>query len=115
MQTEYSMEMLKKLTSAYGLDFVDGGKEKIDFFFTDSVSMDALAEKEKEKLRKDKTEICLLQNPMTESISDKGVTVINKSLYSLNFCQAVNRDRQGLSAEEENVLNFTAPDGGSLL
>lgn len=112
MNTKYAMDMLKKLVSSYGLDFT-GEKAKCDFFFTDS--MDLLTREEKELLQNNNTTICLLQNPMIESIMDTDVTVLNKPLYSLNFCQIINNDMQGLVTEEENVLNFTAEDANILL
>ncbi len=112
MKTQHAMNMLKKLVSGYGLEFVEDSA-KSDFFFTDS--MDLLTGEEKERLQNSKTTVCLLQNPMTENIMDAESTVLNKPLYSLNFCQIMNHDLQGLSTDEENIMNFTAEKANILL
>jgi CheY-like chemotaxis protein len=52
---------------------------------------------------------------MLDSVWNTDEVSLNKPLYSLNFCQAVNRDTQRKEGEADENLNFTAKDAKILL
>ncbi len=103
-------ENFQKLVEVYGLRAVDfeavfNGKEHADMIFTDNADV----------LTFDcDTKLCVLQNPMRQNLSDKQATLINKPLYSLNFCQAVNGEAIAVDNEKE-VLCFIAPEAKVLI
>lgn len=112
-------ENFMRLAETYEVEVVPAkelyrGEKKADFFFTDLASYqkygkDMLAQAQEEN------QICVLQNPMLESLRDTEVTVVNKPLYSLNFCQTLKREHQAGFAHVAHVLDFKAPDADVLL
>ena len=80
----------------------------VDFLFTDGVAYRELAP-EIFSAKEAEQEICILQNPMTESMNVDGAIVVNKPLYTLNFCQVINHETTAAFVETDNVMNFTAP------
>lgn len=89
-------------------------KEALDYFFTD-VSGYAQLEREIEQYREQLGEICVLQNPMLEECAADGVTLLNKPLYSLNFCQAINHEMPEFGEATEEYRSFTAPEASVLI
>ncbi len=111
-ENHYLEESLIRLSGKYGVSTVkyeedteisEGVERK--YFFTDSLRK--IDNSKLEELKKAGAEICLLNNPMLESLKGNGYRVINKPLYSLNFCQILNDD---LSERGRYELDFTAPD-----
>ena len=51
--------------------------------------------------------LCVVQNPMYNDCAGKKVTLINKPLYSLNFCQVINGETITVSTEKD-LLCFVA-------
>lgn len=86
---------------------------KIDAFFTDDPG--AVSKAERKQLEAWKTTFCILQNPMQQNLSGEQATLINKPLYSLNFCQIINHEELSFNEEKENLMNFTAPDARILI
>ena len=119
VQSPYLEDALKKLVAVYSLDYVEyeEAKEKqlqIDYLFAeDTTYMEAKLELS--QLQNDKTEICVLHNPMQKNIWDNDVTAVNKPLYSLNFCQVLNHEMQNNFVKAEGYLNFAAPDAKVLI
>ncbi len=52
---------------------------------------------------------------MTESMNVDGAIVVNKPLYSLNFCQILNREELGGFDQTDDYMNFTAPKAKILI
>lgn len=112
-------ETLHKLVSQYGLtevmeeDLQQNGQQA-DYLFTDTKTF---ADKENVifTMVDDPQCICVLQNPMRQQFTDSRVTVMNKPLYSLNFCQAINREKQVGFLGTSGELNFVAPEAKILL
>lgn len=107
----------KKLVQAYGIKTVDfnavwDGSAKANIVFTDNAEM--LTMDMCEKMRNCETRLCVLQNPMQQNLSDTRAMLINKPLYSLNFCQVLNGETVVLEKEEE-ALSFIAPDAKLLI
>ncbi len=103
-------EQLERLAAAYGVDCFCADDEldrSPDVLMLDSA--DRISGEEKKRREEAGTEICVLQNPMLENFMDHGVAVINKPLYSLNFCQLINGDELVYRSAGEETLNFTAP------
>lgn len=57
----------------------------------------------------------MLQNPMRENVWNEQVTVVNKPLYTLNFCQVINHETTAVFVETDNVMNFVAPQAQILI
>ncbi len=86
---------------------------RIDAFFTDDPG--AVSEAERRQMEVWKTTFCILQNPMQQNLSAQQGTLINKPLYSLNFCQIINHEEISFNEEKENIISFTAPDAKILI
>ncbi|MBE5888539.1 MAG: response regulator [Lachnospiraceae bacterium] len=110
-------EQFARLAKAFELNLISS-EEMVDstrpvtIFFTDDVKL--LTPEESMKLEIWKTKTCVLQNPMRQNLSGMPVTLINKPLYSLNFCQAMNGETIVVENEKE-VLCFIAPDAKILI
>lgn len=116
IENVHMLTELRKLTKAYGVRLLEGKEatEPVDFWFYDEKSyLDSREEIEKQK--KDGATICLLQNPMLENVLDEHVELVNKPLYSLNFCQVLNREHREVQKELESFLDFTAPKAKILI
>lgn len=87
--------------------------KKIDAFFTDNPG--SVSAEERRQLDAWKTTFCILQNPMQQNMSEEQGTLINKPLYSLNFCQVINHEEITFSEEKEDVTSFAAPDAKVLI
>ncbi len=115
---ELILRQYEKLVSEYGvcdikLEQAVLEQKKIDTFFTDdpgSVSME-----ERRQLEEWKTSFYVLQNPMQQNLSGEHATLIHKPMYSLNFCQAINREEISYNEEKEREISFTAPDARILI
>lgn len=115
-ENPYLTECLKRLAEVYGVAFVPPERaldERVDCFFTDEKAL--LNEEERSLLKNRGTVLCLLQNPMTKKELETDVYVVNKPLYSLNFCQVVNRERAAAATGEAELLNFKAPTAKVLI
>ncbi len=113
---EVVKEQLKNLAASYRVDCfsVDERPETIaDFLITDSA--DAVSEEERKRWEEAGGTVCVLQNPMLENLSDKKLMIINKPLYSLNFCQLINGEELVYKSAAEEELNFTAPQARILV
>jgi len=112
----YSEEALIRLSKEFNIrtkkyeGSVDEGREK-KYLFTDCLKrIDAAATKE---LKEKDVEICVLINPMLESLEDNGFRAVNKPLYSLNFCQIINDELNNRGGRVD--MDFIAPDARILV
>ncbi len=115
---------LKRLSDHYGMFYMDydevykTAKEEgifaVDFLFTDGAAYHELAP-EILSAKTEENTICILQNPMTESVDARGMVVVNKPLYSLNFCRILNREEVGGFGQADDYMNFTAPQAKILI
>lgn len=113
----FIQEQYDKLVQTYGVKTVEfdkvwSGEAKADIVFTDDAEM--LSIDLCEKMKRCSTRLCVLQNPMRQNLSDKKALLVNKPLYSLNFCQVINGENIALEKEEE-VLSFMAPEAKILI
>lgn len=102
-------EQLMKLADEYGIECVDmddSAERTVDYVITDN--MDHITGTESAK-------VCVLQNPMLETISNMSVIVINKPLYSMNFCQLINGEEQVFVRTSTEEQKFTAPQAQILV
>ncbi len=109
-ENKYLEQSLVGLSRKYGIrtEKYEGEipeEEGEKYLFTDSLRK--FDNSELDKLNNNGVDICVLNNPMLESLNGNGYRVINKPLYSLNFCQILNDD---LSERGRYELDFTAPD-----
>lgn len=86
---------------------------RLDAFFTDEPG--SISVEERKQMEEWKTTFCILQNPMRQNFSGEQGTLINKPLYSLNFCQVINHEEVSFNDEKEDVTCFTAPDARILI
>lgn len=111
----YLQENFERLVRAYGIepiapDVMAKDRPHVDFLFTDTLVYEEHKDAIHGSLLGDK-QICVLQNPVQEALRDAKVMVMNKPLYSLNFCQAIRREGQVTYAGTSEALNFKAPGG----
>jgi len=110
-------EQYQKLVTTFGLKTVQfenvySKEAHATIVFTDDI--DILTTDVCRRMSEYKTKLCVLQNPMKQNLSDKQATLINKPLYSLNFCQTINGETI-TSDEEKEALCFVAPDAKILI
>ena len=115
---ELILRQYEKLVSEYGvcdikLEQAVLEDQKVDTFFTDDPG--AVSMEERRQLEEWKTTFCILQNPMQQNLSGEHATLIHKPMYSLNFCQAINREEISYNEEKEREISFTAPDARILI
>ena len=120
MGDERILEQLKNLAEGYGLRYVDcyearDSDERVDFFFVDESIYQELKEGVEKYFVSNGTELCVLQNPMRETVWNEQALVINKPLYTLNFCQVINHETTAAFVETDNVMNFIAPQAQILI
>ena len=109
-------EQIAAMAGAYQISCTEWGKdagEQADFLITDSIQ--SISEEERKRLHDSHGMFCVLQNPMLENVAGKDVTVINKPLYSLNFCQLINHEELVYQSAVEENMNFTAPQASILV
>lgn len=115
---------LRRLSDHYGMFYMeydevyqkakDEGFLAVDFLFTDGTAYHEIAP-EIFAAKTEENTICILQNPMTESMDAPGMLVVNKPLYSLNFCRILNREEVGGFGQADDYMNFTAPQAKILI
>lgn len=121
MKNDIAMDVLRGLCDSYGLPFVsdilsgvsEGGRL---YYFTDCYQQ--LSEEEKFFLFDNKAVIYNLSNPMIEEELAEGTQMLNKPLYSYNFCQAIvggDETQAEEEKEEVEVTTFTAPEARILV
>ena len=86
---------------------------RLEAFFTDEPG--SVSSEERRQMEEWKTTFCILQNPMRQNFSAEQGTLINKPLYSLNFCQVINHEEVSFNDEKEDMSCFTAPDARILI
>ncbi len=112
--SNFAGEQFERLTGQYDVRYA--GEElqpDMDFFFTDDEAY--LAQDFVKEMLEENVTVCFLQNPMHMMLHQDYVTTINKPLYSLNFCQTLNREASGGQVQVEEYINFTAPEAEVLL
>lgn len=116
IDNKFVREQLQRLAALYSVECVDFDAHpprEVAFLISDNE--DKITPEHREMLEKAGGVLCLLQNPMMENISESNVTVLNKPLYSLNFCQLLNREKQVSQSVEDDVLQFVAPQAKILV
>lgn len=120
MRDERILMQLQTMAEEYGLCYVDCYEAKengqdADFFFVDEAMYQEVKGSIEEYFTSHGAQLCVLQNPMKENVWDKQVTVINKPLYSLNFCQVINHETTANFVETDHAMNFIAPQAQVLI
>lgn len=110
-------EKYDALVQAYGITHMDVAdaeqeKQRLEVFFTDDYW--SIKDEEMSLFQKWNTRICVLHNPMCQDFSDIQATLVNKPLYSLNFCQVLNNEDVSFETEE-HVSCFIAPQARVLV
>lgn len=114
------LDNLKDLVAEYGLSYIDcKDAEKsgaaVDFIFVDASVYAEVRDNIEKYFTSRGAELCILQNPMLGGARYDKATVINKPLYSLNFCQAINHETNLSLNAADNEMNFIAPDADILI
>lgn len=122
VENSWLKESLYKLCGQYSVDvedyrremaeYVEKDKEHI-FLFTDSIGL--MEPYEEKSLSDSGVRICVLRNPVSgDPVDEKGRILINKPLYSLNFCQVLNGAASYVKGGEGEP-DFTAPEARILI
>ncbi len=112
-------DTLIKLCSDHDVRYVPfsdvlDGKEEADIIFLDSKTHELYEGFVEDPAISEKTRHIIIKNPMTED-PDSSEYSVNKPLYSLNFCQAVNRDTITAFETHAETVNFIAPKAKILI
>ncbi len=112
-------ENFKSLIASYGLQYIpykgiENSDVSVDYLFVDS---DIL------KQETDLLEGCanrienlvVLRNPLRTNLEIQNAHMLNKPLYSLNFCQTINQETLEMEVVADGGFSFTAPDAHILI
>lgn len=118
MRSEGAQEVLYDLVEKYHLTYSECNFEcvenhKIDFFFTDQLNL--VSDEMLERMKDKGTTLCAVLNPMADASWDKEALVINKPLYTLNFCQVINGEKASAGTTTQQVICFSAPEAKVLI
>lgn len=113
-------ESFRKLAKEYGFEYVDFDSFKnsdmtVGRFFADIKAYNSLKDEISDYTDRI-SELCIIRNPLKSEkpISNEKyyqkVTYVNKPVYSLNFCNAVNHEVAASKSDTANEFDFTAPD-----
>ena len=114
------LENLKTLANGYGLDYIDCKEAEksdtaVDFIFVDASVYAEVKDNIEKYFTSRGAELCILQNPMLGGTRYDKATIINKPLYSLTFCQAINHETSLSLNASDSEMNFIAPDADILI
>lgn len=115
--SEVLSEQVKRLSKQYEIDFVDFedikmADGKITYLFTDEVNYQRVSDEYSDYV----VNICILQNPMMAKHWADDVIVVNKPLYTLNYCQILNQEHEMVVGEAiHNDYSFIAPEANILI
>ena len=116
---EYLKSSILQLAAAYRVECIDFETEAektdntVDFIITDCKSI--VSDAERTRLAPDTGRLCHLQNPMIGACSDKAAIVVNKPIYSLNFCQLLNHEETSYNSAFKGEKHFVAPQARILI
>lgn len=113
-------ESFRKLAKEYGFEYVDFESFKnsdmtVGRFFADIKAYNGLVNEISDYTDRI-SELCIIRNPLKSEkpISNEKcyqkVTYVNKPVYSLNLCNAVNHEVAASKSDAENEFDFTAPE-----
>jgi len=124
MAYEGSRQILEKLCSYYSnIHFVDPESvlkqklDRLDYVFVDRDSYCRITDSNEEMsaLERYNPEIITIHNPMMDQCDHEATTLMNKPLYTLNFCLAINHEVLSFKQNQERLMSFTAPDASVLI
>ncbi|NLL79909.1 MAG: response regulator [Clostridiales bacterium] len=113
---EIVKRQLIQLAGDYRVEYADltaEQSEKVDFIVTDDGK--SITEEERRQLDETGGVLCILQNPMIQNCSDRKATILNKPIYSLNFCQLMNHEELVFQSALKEELHFIAPKASILI
>ena len=118
-EKECMRDMLKELAGQFEITYIPceqwmEEKVQLDYFFTDIAGFELLR-KETGWPEPRMGEVHVLRNPLLEECDISDVSLMNKPLYSLNFCQVINHEQPGIGMSTEDYQNFTAPEASILI
>lgn len=119
-----ALEMLRKLCDAYSnVHFVEPenvlnkSAKKLDYVFVDRSTYCVVdpSEFEVEVLQHYHPEMIVVHNPMRDRCEGIDQTIMNKPLYTSNFCLAINHEVMTFQQKQEKIMNFKAPEARALI
>lgn len=116
----YSLiENVRKLAGQFDVQYIpfdqwEKSGVQLSHLFTDIQRSKDITSWTEEKFRL-AGEIHVLRNPLLEDCRTKGVFLLNKPLYSLNFCQTINHETSQTENLTEDYQSFTAPGAHILI
>ena len=110
--------LLRSLARRYDVEYVELDENyvpqsPVDFFFVDAAGADELADHLNQQERYGM--VYLMRNPLRETQTKEGIHYVNKPLFSLNFCQILNREKLNISDETKGYDQFEAKDARILI
>lgn len=115
----YLLESIQRLAEAYHIEYVSFDilrrqKKKVDYIFTDVDGVEHWGDRLTAFVKK-RENVCVLQNPMRESLGDGRWHYVNKPLCSVNFCQILNGEREVGRRKKKRTTDFIAPKAQILI
>ena len=115
----YRREAFINMAQCFNLPYISyedvvNNHEKVDYIFVDSkFYSDVKMELPSDIF--DEATVCLINNPMLDNKKVDGTLATNRPLYSVNFAQMINNEKNEVEVEDEYCLNFIAPAANILL
>ena len=111
----YVLGALKELCKQYDILFLEyeavvEEEIAVSYFFTDGSNYELV----KDSIPED-TEMILLHDPTQDFEKKVTCKVVNKPLYSMNFCGVLNNERQEVRSASEGAIDFVAPKARILI
>lgn len=123
IETPEVLTELQKLCGAYKLNYrtcgdLGHGETLPDYLFAELPGYRKIPDEKKQALRENGTTVCIIRNPIMEAVTEKeraDATVLNKPLFSRNFCQVVNHEFDEAEGDEGDHIQVRLPDAKVLI
>lgn len=117
---EYANEQFFKLVADYNIetisyeDIVKEGSHA-DYLFMDTHFHRRKHDEIEKKCKGNVGEMCVLRNPLIDGGECETCSLINKPLFTLNFCQTINHEKIAYNETTEDYFNYIAPGAEILI
>lgn len=122
IETPEVLTCLQKLSAQFGLNYrtcgeLGHGETLPDYLFAELEGYRKIPEEKKALLKEHGTTVCILRNPIMEAVSekDRDAVIMNKPLFSRNFCQIINHEFGEEAEEDAQSIHYKLPDAKVLL
>lgn len=123
IDTPEVLEGLMELCRSYGLNYrtcgeLGHGETLPDVLFAEMSGYRNIPDEKKAMLKEKGTTVCIIRNPIMEAVTERersDAVVLNKPLFSRNFCLVVNHEYDEGESEEGELMQYKLPDAKVLV